>query len=195
MVLDIPPEDQLSQNEYKAVKFYSPLKVRPTDSTTVDAQRKQYPYKAMKPCISFNTVPVVNANAKRIDRLYKQDFPGVQFPTDYTMEEYYDNESGYAGDNNNQYNLHNQYLLNNLNSVSTHMAGRQPSPTRFPSLGSSPAIATGGGGKRQQSHKSIQLTEMFKIAKNGKIVREDYPTKPTIQNLVKSYLFSSAIKK
>jgi len=136
----------------------------------------------MKPCISFNTVPVVNANAKRIDRLYKQDFPGVQFPTDYTMEEYYDNESGYAGDNNNQYNLHNQYLLNNLNSVSTHMAGRQPSPTRFPSSGSSPAIATGGGGKRQQSHKSIQLTEMFKIAKNGKIVREDYPTKPTIQN-------------
>ncbi|SMN22260.1 similar to Saccharomyces cerevisiae YDR475C JIP4 Protein of unknown function [Maudiozyma saulgeensis] len=185
MVMDVPAEDQLSQNEYKSVKFYSPLKVRPTDSNIIETQKKQYPYKSMKPCISFNTVPMINVNAKRIDKLYKQDFPGVQFPTDYTMEEYYDNESGYAGENNTQYNLHNQYLLNNLNSVSTHMSVRQPSPTRFPSSSASSSNLSNDKfslGKRQQSHKSIQLTEMFKIAKNGKIVREDYPTRPTIQN-------------
>ena len=179
MSSDTLPEDQLSQNEYKTVKFYSPLKIGTKGTIPTETIKKRYPYKSMKPCISFNTVPVVNTNSKRIDRRYKQDFPGVQFPTDYTMEEYYDNESGYVGDNS-QYNLHNQYLLNNLNSASTHLSSRQPSPTRFPSSnGSNDKI---NSSKRQQSHKSIQLTEMFKIANNGKIVREDYPTRPTIQN-------------
>lgn len=175
------PEDQLSQNEYKLVKFYSPLKIDSKGTIPVETLKKRYPYKSMKPCISFNTVPIINANSKRIDRRYKQDFPGVQFPTDYTMEEYYDNESGYVGDNS-QYNLHNQYLLNNLNAASTHMSGRQPSPTRFPSSSGGNNNNNIISGKRQQSHKSIQLTEMFKIANNGKIVREDYPTRPSIQN-------------
>lgn len=179
----VPPEDQLSQNLYKTIKIWTPLPA-PGESDTVSDKEakvvKNYPYKSLKPCISFNTVPVPNANAKHIDKRYYQEFPGVQFPADYTMEEYYDNESGVDSSSNPEYMLHNQYLLNNLSPSSTHLdgggdgGGRHQSPTRMSSPGPS--------GKRVQSHKSIQLTQMFKIAKNGRIVREDYPTRPTIQN-------------
>lgn len=182
VVPSVPPEDKLSQNLYKSVKIWTPLPAPKEEGTEVEKQAKlskNYPYKSLKPCISFNTVPVPTANAKHIDKRYYQDFPGVQFPTDYTMEEFYDNESGFDGNNNPEYMLHNQYLLNNLAPSSTHLngsdSGRHQSPTRL----SSPPPASG---KRVQSHKSIQLTQMFKIAKNGRIVREDYPTRPSIQN-------------
>lgn len=173
----LPPEEQQhSQNAYKYVKFFTPIDIKNEDSNA-KLREKNYPYKSLKPCISFNTVPITNANSKKIDKIYTSDFRGVQFPTDYTMEEYYDNESGYISDNP-EYMLHNQYLLNNLTSNDTKRRSGSPQRTV---RHSSPTRAFNNSNKIR-SHKAIELTDMFKISKNGKIVREDYPTRPTIQN-------------
>lgn len=117
--------------------------------------------------VSFNTVPVVPGID---DKEYLQrDFPGVQLPSDYTMEEYYDDESGYASSDNQNYLEHNNYLtpdtLDKLNRFRHH--GTRPVGHQKP---------VGKLVSRDQIAKS------FKVSLNGKIVREDYPSKPTLSN-------------
>ena len=114
------------------------------------------------PCVSFNTVPRSEASSPSDEE--KREFPGVQLPADYTMEEYYDDESGYTSDNNVDYFSGNGY------SGGSRREGSSASPGRY----SSPPPA---------SRRNIKIGRMFKISENGKIVREDYPTTPTDINL------------
>ncbi|KAL3230637.1 Uncharacterized protein RNJ44_01086 [Nakaseomyces bracarensis] len=131
----------------------------------------------VKPCVSFNTVPLPVKHT--IMDEYDQDFPGVQlFPQEYTMEEYYDNESGYATDDNQNYMLHNGYitpeLVDRLNrNAATRSSSPPPLDREYPSPNKS---------KNLSSKQQANITKMFKIARNGKIVREDYPSRPTLVN-------------
>ncbi|CAI4056570.1 hypothetical protein N7582_000649 [Saccharomyces uvarum] len=111
------------------------------------------------PCVSFNTVPRSRVSSPLDED--KRDFPGVQVPADYTMEEYYDDESGYASDNNTDYFSGKSYT-----GGSSGRESSSASPGRY----SSPPPA---------SMKNIKIGKMFKISENGRIVREDYPTRPT----------------
>ncbi|KOH01280.1 Jip4p [Saccharomyces eubayanus] len=111
------------------------------------------------PCVSFNTVPRSKVSSPLDED--KRDFPGVQVPADYTMEEYYDDESGYASDNNTDYFSGKSYT-----GGSSSRESSSSSPGRY----SSPPPA---------SMKNIKIGKMFKISENGRIVREDYPTRPT----------------
>ncbi|CAI4059405.1 hypothetical protein SKDZ_04G6660 [Saccharomyces kudriavzevii ZP591] len=111
------------------------------------------------PCVSFNTVPRSRVSSPLDEE--KREFPGVQVPADYTMDEYYDDESGYSSDSNVDFFSRNSY-----SGGSSNREGSSASPGRY----SSPPPA---------SRRNIKIGQMFKISGNGKIVREDYPTTPT----------------
>lgn len=136
-------------------------------ATTVGAS----PYLQYKPCVSFDTVPVSSPSKDSlIEKEYPSyDFPGVQIPPElYTMDEWYDNESGYATNDNSGYFIHNDYLTGGSDGGTD--GKRKPSArSRSP-----PRIKTPTSLRQMQS--------MFKVALNGKIVREDYPSRPTVAN-------------
>lgn len=148
-------EDTL-KNAYKHLELYTDLAL--LDAKNDRTREKQHePIRALfKPCVSFNTVPSFMENSDGADGDGGLDFPGVQFPPEYTMEEYYDDESGFVSDNAG-YFLHNNYVTDRRSR------GVSPPP-------------------RSLQSKKAMLSSMFKIAENGKIVRVDYPSKPTILN-------------
>ncbi|KAG0656660.1 hypothetical protein C6P44_005033 [Monosporozyma unispora] len=120
------------------------------------------PYLQYKPCVSFDTVPVSSPSKDSlIQREYPSyDFPGVQIPPElYTMDEWYDNESGYATNDNDGYFIHNEYVTS-PSTKSEPITHRSRSPTRITTL--------------------KQMQSMFKRTAAGKIVREDYPSRPTV---------------
>lgn len=89
--------------------------VSASDSGTVASSnvRRKYPYLQYKPCVSFDTVPISSPSKDSlIEREYPSyDFPGVQIPPElYTMDEWYDTESGYATSDNSGYFIHNNYV-------------------------------------------------------------------------------------
>ena len=139
------------KNTYKTVKLYPEL--QGTGKGDKKLEDDKVVRQKFKPCVSFNTVPSYMGDDNGDDGL---DFPGVQIPNEYTMEEYYDDESGYMS-NNMEYFLRNNYLTDNSKF------GGSPPP-------------------RNLSDKAAALNSMFRIAQNGKIVRVDYPTTPTITN-------------
>lgn len=146
-------DGDVPQNIYKTVKIY-------TDKLSLSVKQangglgKGDPLeKSFKPCVSFNTVPSYLGTKDADEDL---DFPGVQIPAEYTMEEFYDDESGFVS-MNAEYFLRNQYVTNSS------------------SFGGSPP-------PRNLSNKAASLNSMFRVAQNGKIVRVDYPTTPTIMN-------------
>lgn len=139
------------KNTYKTVKLYPEL--QGTGKGGKKLEDDKVVRQKFKPCVSFNTVPSYMGDDNGDDGL---DFPGVQIPNEYTMEEYYDDESGYMS-NNMEYFLRNNYLTDNSKF------GGSPPP-------------------RNLSDKAAALNSMFRIAQNGKIVRVDYPTTPTITN-------------
>lgn len=131
--------------------------------------KSRFPYMSYKPCVSFNTVPVETAEGHKLkeghdgddcDDYPSYEFTGVQFPADmesFTQDEWYDDESGYVN-SNNQFYSHNRYDTNK-----EHRRSSSPPP---------------GIGK----YSIAQLQNMFQIAENGKIVRRDYPSRPTVVN-------------
>ena len=125
------------------------------DSSSSVKKKGKGSNKKYLPCVSFNTVPRSKVSSPLDEE--KREFPGVQIPADYTMEEYYDDESGFTSDNNADYFSGNSYSSRREGSAS---------PGRY----SSPPPA---------SKRNIKIGKMFKISENGKIVREDYPTTPT----------------
>lgn len=140
----------------------------PESEGTLQEKKRNVPYLQYKPCVSFDTVPVSSSASKDslIEKEYPSyDFPGVQIPPElYTMDEWYDNESGYATNDNTGYFIHNEYLTdNNSNDKSEHRRSR--SPTRI---------------KSAMTLRKMQ--NMFKLTPSGKIVREDYPSRPTVDN-------------
>lgn len=148
----------------------------------VDGRKKQRSVSVranakVRPCVSFNTVPLPSKHTL-LDE-YEQDFPGVQlFPQEYTMEEYYDDESGYVSEDNQNYMLHNSYItpeiVERLNkNATTRSSSPPPLDREYPSAGKQ---------KKMSSKQQANITKMFKIAKNGRIVREDYPSRPTLVN-------------
>ncbi|QLQ78379.1 hypothetical protein HG537_0A06260 [Torulaspora globosa] len=139
-------DGSVPQNVYKDVKIYPESRLLSKEASTKD----DWPDKVFKPCVSFNTVPSYMDNKDGDDGL---DFPGVQMPPEYTMEEFYDDESGFSS-SNAEYFLRNRYIANGS------------------SYGGSPPPRNLGKG----------LASMFRVAQNGKIVRVDYPTTPTIMN-------------
>ncbi|CCF59473.1 hypothetical protein KAFR_0H00640 [Kazachstania africana CBS 2517] len=172
--------NNFSPNIYKSIK----LCMQPTPEDSSDAVSvtsditynkpygpplKSYPYKSFKPCVSFNTVPERNKEFDTIDKRYETDFQGVQFPSDYTMDEFYDNETETE---NSQFLLNNRYLLNDMDYV-RHGRSHSPPPARRNNYG---LLGT------HTNNKSLELTKMFKIAENGRIVREDYPSRSTLKN-------------
>ncbi|QHS72653.1 Jip4p [Saccharomyces paradoxus] len=154
-------EDQLedtvlaNQDEDKVTNDDSRSLVSILDSSSSVKKKWKGSNEKYLPCVSFNTVPRTKASSPLDEE--KREFPGVQIPGDYTMEEYYDDESGYTSDNNSDYFSGNNYSNKREGSVS---------PGRY----SSPPPA---------SRRNIKIGKMFKISENGKIVREDYPTTPT----------------
>ena len=156
-------EDQLedtvsvlaNQDEDKVTNDDSRSLVSILDSSSSVKKKCKGSNEKYLPCVSFNTVPRTKASSPLDEE--KREFPGVQIPGDYTMEEYYDDESGYTSDNNSDYFSGNNYSNKREGSVS---------PGRY----SSPPPA---------SRRNIKIGKMFKISENGKIVREDYPTTPT----------------
>lgn len=139
------------KNTYKRIRLFPEIQ----DSENGDGKRGSGKLlsRKFKPCVSFNTVPSYLGDSNGDDGL---DFPGVQIPAEYTMEEFYDDESGYMS-NNAEYFLRNNYL------------------TKRNEFGGSPP-------PRNLANKAAALSSMFRIAQNGKIVRVDYPTTPTITN-------------
>ncbi|CCK69711.1 uncharacterized protein KNAG_0C06150 [Huiozyma naganishii CBS 8797] len=139
---------------------------RPPKSALLDkALKKNYPYLSLKPCVSFNTVPLTSSRDKLLEKHYEgYDFPGVQMPNPsalvpdaFTMDEWYDNECGSISES----------------SVGTQYPHRHPQQTRKSRLPGSPP-------SKHTALSPQALQKMFKIAENGKIVREDYPSRPSI---------------
>lgn len=148
-VMFLEDNAELLKNTYKNVRLYPEL-LGCGDGNNRSDEDKMLRRK-FRPCVSFNTVPSYLGDNNGDDGL---DFPGVQIPAEYTMEEYYDDESGYMS-NNAEYFLRNNYVTNNKRR------GGSPPP-------------------RNLGVKGAALSSMFRIAENGKIVRVDYPTTPTI---------------
>lgn len=142
-----------SQKTYKHIKIYPTPQLISSKKASLGGDKKRVVDKNFKPCVSFNTVPKYLGDKDGDDGL---DFPGVQIPPEYTMEEFYDDESGFVS-YNAEYFLRNQYV------------------TDVSSFGGSPP-------PRNLSNKGAALSSMFRVAQNGKIVRVDYPTTPTIMN-------------
>ncbi|QLG74905.1 hypothetical protein HG535_0H02320 [Zygotorulaspora mrakii] len=145
--------DETLKNTYKHLKLYPKLASLKHGKRSFRDKQYAVINESFKPCVSFNTVPSYMDDGAEDDGL---DFPGVQFPAEYTMEEYYDDESGYMSDNS-EYYLRNNYVTDGRSR------GMSPPPSSYRS-------------------KKQMLSSMFKIAENGKIVRVDYPSKPTILN-------------
>lgn len=143
-------DGSVPQNIYRNVKIYPGSRWGSSNEGSVGSAKGDSLEKVFKPCVSFNTVPSYMDDKDGDDGL---DFPGVQMPPEYTMEEFYDDESGFSS-SNAEYFLRNQYLANGS------------------SYGGSPPPRNLGKG----------LASMFRVAQNGKIVRVDYPTTPTIMN-------------
>lgn len=146
--MDVLDDNEKLKNTYKNIELYPHLNV---DHARADDRKKALVSDSFRPCVSFNTVPSYLGNPSEDNGDDGLDFPGVQFPQDYTMEEFYDDESGYMSDNA-EYYLRNNYLTNDS------LRGASPPP----------------------KGKFASLSSMFKIAENGKIVRVDYPSRPTI---------------
>ncbi|QLL30816.1 hypothetical protein HG536_0A06310 [Torulaspora globosa] len=143
-------DGSVPQNVYKNVRIYPDSRLMSSKEANGCLTKGDWPEKVFKPCVSFNTVPSYMDNKDEEDGL---DFPGVQMPPEYTMEEFYDDESGFSS-SNAEYFLRNHYVANGS------------------SYGGSPPPRNLGKG----------LASMFRVAQNGKIVRVDYPTTPTIMN-------------
>lgn len=166
-------QDESLRTLYRRIKLQDSEST--IDSRLSDDEKSGSAKAKVKPCVSFNTVPLPVKHTVLDD--YEQDFPGVQlFPQEYTMEEYYDNESGYATEDNQNYMLHNGYitpeLVDRLNrSAATRSSSPPPLDREYPSPNKS---------KNLSSKQQVNITKMFKIARNGMIVREDYPSRPTL---------------
>lgn len=150
--MDLQDDNEKLKSNYKNLELYPHLNV---DYANADDKKKALVRDSFKPCVSFNTVPSYLGNPSQNNGDDGLDFPGVQFPQDYTMEEFYDDESGYMSDNA-EYFLRNNYVTNDK------FRGASPPPKGY--------------------GKFASLSSMFKIAENGKIVRVDYPSRPTILN-------------
>ncbi|EDO16014.1 hypothetical protein Kpol_495p12 [Vanderwaltozyma polyspora DSM 70294] len=151
MSVTVQEQDKVLRNLYRRLKLYAS-----DDDVNENSHLVVKP--KLKPSVSFNTVPSYAGRSILDDN---QEFEGVHFPTDYSMEEFYDNESGYATECNQDYFNKNHYMVD---SASHRKRGSSPPPTP--------------GGKLSAS----SLSQMFKIAENGKIVRVDYPSRPSISN-------------
>ncbi|CCD26270.1 Jip4p NDAI_0H00960 [Naumovozyma dairenensis CBS 421] len=160
-------ENEMLRKAYRHLTLYPPAQSSTATSTSPMATpapsspspTNPYPYLKYKPCVSFNTVPITSSNLE-IDKEYESDFPGVQlYSTDYTMDEFYDNESGYISDNSD-FHQHDKYITS---SSFSNLRNRSPPP-------------------RSSKGNTVALGKLFKIAENGKIVREDYPSRPTVSN-------------
>ncbi|KAK5778456.1 hypothetical protein RI543_004121 [Arxiozyma heterogenica] len=157
--------------------------------------KKNFPYLQYKPCVSFDTVPISSPSKDTlIEKEYPSyDFPGVQIPPElYTMDEWYDTESGYAANDNSEYFIHNNYLTSdssfdflnsgndNNNDIDNNISNNSnnnsnPSSSAYRKRASSPT--------RIKSHNTLrQMQNTFKLSIGGKIVREDYPSRPTVDN-------------
>lgn len=157
--------------------------------------RNNSPYLQYKPCVSFDTVPISSPSKDSlIEKEYPSyDFPGVQIPPElYTMDEWYDTESGYVTNDNSGYFIHNNYVTSdspfdfltgsndnsNENDNNTNINSNNnsnPSSSAYRKRASSPT--------RIKSHNTLrQMQNTFKLSIGGKIVREDYPSRPTVDN-------------
>ena len=146
----IQDEDKSHRNVFRRLKLYSS-----DDNVEVGADEKKRSGQAdLKPSVSFNTVPSYAGNSEL--ETCEPEFVGVQFPPEYSMEEFYDNESGYS-DNNKDYCFNNHYITDPTPSS----LGRRFSPP-------------------PRGRLTASIGDVFKIAGNGKIVRTDYPSKPSI---------------
>lgn len=105
------------------------------------------------PCVSFNTVPSCLGSSAFDDPL--EEFPGVQIPPEYSLSDLYSNEklANKLADSHQDYFSHQDYMDGHKISSPLH---------------------------KRRTHKS--LTDVFKVAENGKIVRVDYPSRPAITN-------------
>lgn len=153
-------------NKDGSVSLESVLKRPDQDQVTERELKKKInsPYLQYRPCVSFDTVPVsCPSKDSLIEKQYPSyDFPGVQIPPElYTMDEWYDNESGYAANDNDGYFIHNDYVTGPT-SKSEPTTHRSRSPTRITTF--------------------RQMQSKFKRTPGGKIVREDYPSRPTVDN-------------
>lgn len=167
------------------------------DAMSSKNSKSHFPYLQYRPCVSFDTVPIsFPSKDSLIEKEYPSyDFPGVQIPPElYTMDEWYDTESGYATNDNNGYFIHNNYVApdspfdflnngndnsneidNNTNKNSNCNSNCNSSSSAYRKRASSPT--------RIKNHNTIrQMQNTFKLSIGGKIVREDYPSRPTVDN-------------
>ncbi|CCH63075.1 hypothetical protein TBLA_0J00770 [Henningerozyma blattae CBS 6284] len=150
-------DEEISLESTLLSKEKEQLKNEKIEKETLDNKphyEKRFKNKLFKPSVSFNTVPTVMGYSSLNDE--GVEFEGVQIP--YTMEDFYDNEGG----DNPGYMPENSYITS---SSSSHSRVRHSSPPPKLTLASVNALAS-----------------MFKVAQNGKIVRVDYPSRPTISN-------------
>ncbi|CCE62202.1 hypothetical protein TPHA_0C00450 [Tetrapisispora phaffii CBS 4417] len=110
----------------------------------------------LSPSVSFNTVPSFTDNSHF--QTEEPEFLGVQIPDAYTMDEYYDNES-YQPES---------HLKQGQHDYTTHSSHNRSSS--FPPGWISPKTRMAAN----------NLSHHLKISENGKIVRTDYPSRPSV---------------
>lgn len=107
------------------------------------------------PRVSFNTVPSVEGTS-----LGEGDDEDDDYGLDYTEEEYYDTETNYW-DRNRDY-----VVRNSLSVPTSRIRGSSPPPSLLRKL---PSI-------------DGTLSDKIYIGEHGRIIRSDYPSRPTVVN-------------
>lgn len=169
------PYDKL-RDTYRNVKLYTPPEImthfntdNPFKNTDADDDNEfktvtldhnvkydeRFEGKFFKPSVSFNTVPKFVGYSCLNDE--GVEFEGVQIP--YSMDDFYDTEVDHS--NPIQELKDSSYF--NIPNKADHSRRSSPPP-------------------RLTAKDANTLASMFKIAQNGKIVRVDYPSRPSVAN-------------
>ena len=170
----------ISQNFYKHVHFYSPF-TNSESYTLDDDDGKRVPtlrsHKYMSPfkhCVSFNTAPMRTENADEIDKKYSTEFPGVQLPKEYRRGNFLSDKyaiSRFLASSLREYPISQSRSEHSSFDMDGHSGG-----SNFSSSFDKRSRRT------EQGKKMMQMVRKFGITEEKKIVREDYPSRPSTTN-------------
>ena len=183
----------ISQNYYKHVRLYSPF-VK-SESYTLDDEEEEEDYdnngrheptlrshryiSPFKHCVSFNTAPMRTENADEIDKKYSTEFPGVQLPKEYRRGNFLSDKyaiSRFLASSLREYPVSQSRTEHLSFDTDGHSGGSGGSGSNFSSSLDKRSRRT------EQGKKMMQMVRKFGITEEKKIVREDYPSRPSTTN-------------
>ena len=157
-------------------------KKRKITTTTADMNQhsdRTDTYLHLKHCVSFNTAPMRTENADEKQKKYSTEFPGVQLPKEYRGGNFLSDKyaiSRFLASSLREY-PYSQSRTEHLSfDTDGHSGGSGGSGSNFSSSLDKRSRRT------EQGKKMMQMVRKFGITEEKKIVREDYPSRPSTTN-------------